>query len=54
MIEIIINAARYLVEKHLMKFKTQKKKRKKERKEKEKKLISNVRLLYDKDYFYFL
>ena len=43
MIEIIINAARYLVEKHLMKFKTQKKKkRKKERKEKEKKLISNV------------
>ena len=55
MIEIIINAARYLVEKHLMKFKTQKKKkRKKERKEKEKKLISNVRLLYDKDYLYFL
>ena len=56
MIEIIINAARYLVEKHLIKFKTQKKKRKKkkERKEKEKKLISNVRLLYDKDYFYFL
>ena len=37
MIEIIINAARYLVEKHLMKFKTQKKKRKKERKKRKRK-----------------
>ena len=37
MIEIIINAARYLVEKHLMKFKTQKKKKKERKKRKRKK-----------------
>ena len=37
MIEIIINAARYLVEKHLMKFKTQKKKKERKKEKKKKK-----------------